>query len=64
MSNLGLPLIFDYIVCVFNIELYELPHILEINPISVALFANIFSHSLGYLFILFMVSFTVQKLLS
>ena len=38
--------------------------ILEINPLSVALFANIFSHSEGCLFILFMVSFAVQKLLS
>ena len=39
-------------------------YILEINPLSVASFANIFSHSEGYLFILFMVSFAVQKLLS
>ena len=38
--------------------------ILEINPLSVALFANIFSHSEGCLFIFFMVSFAVQKLLS
>ena len=38
-------------------------YILEINPLSVALFANIFSHSEGYLFVLFMVSFAVQKLL-
>ena len=37
-------------------------HILEINPLSVALFANIFSHPIGCLFILFMVSFAVQKL--
>ena len=36
--------------------------ILEINPLSVALFANIFSHSEGCIFILFMVSFAVQKL--
>ena len=36
----------------------------DINPLLIILFANIFSHSLGYLFILFMVSFTVQKLLS
>ena len=36
-------------------------YILEINPLSVALFANIFSQSLGCLFILFMVSFAVQK---
>ena len=39
-------------------------HVLEINPLSVALFANIFSHSEGCLFLLFMVSFAVQKLLS
>ena len=39
-------------------------YILEINPLSVASFANIFSHSVGYLFVLFMVSFAVQKLLS
>ena len=37
--------------------------ILEINPLSVASFANIFSQSEGCLFILFMVSFAVQKLL-
>ena len=39
-------------------------YILEINPLSVAPFANIFSHSEGCLFVLFMVSFAVQKLLS
>ena len=38
--------------------------ILEIKPLSVILFANIFSQSIGYLFILFMVSFAVQKLIS
>ena len=37
-------------------------YILEINPLSVASFANIFSHSVGCLFVLFMVSFAVQKL--
>ena len=39
-------------------------YILEINLLLVASFANIFYHSVGCLFILFMVSFTVQKLLS
>ena len=39
-------------------------YILEINPLSVASFANIFSHSEGCPFVLFMVSFVVQKLLS
>ena len=36
-------------------------YILEINPLSVASFANIFSHSEGCLFVLFMVSFAVQS---
>ena len=40
-------------------------YILEINPLSVAFFfANILSLSEGCLFILFMVSFAVQKVLS
>ena len=38
--------------------------ILEINPLSVVLFAIIFSHSKGCLFTLLIVSFTVQKLLN
>ena len=37
---------------------------LEIKSLSVALFADIFSHSVGCLFILFMVSFAVQKFVS
>ena len=37
---------------------------MEINPLSVNSFANIFSHSVGCLFVLFRVSFAVQKLLS
>ena len=39
-------------------------YILEINPLLVTSFANIFSHSVGCLLVLFMVSFAVQKLLS
>ena len=38
-------------------------YILEIKPLSVASFANIFSQSVGCLFVLFMVSFTVQSLI-
>ena len=38
--------------------------ILEIKPLLVASFANIFSQSKGCLFISFMVSFAVQKLIS
>ena len=37
-------------------------YILEIKPLSVTSFANIFSHSVGYLFVLFMISFAVQSL--
>ena len=39
-------------------------YILEINPLLFTLFASIFSNSVGCLFILFMVSFAVQNLLS
>ena len=39
-------------------------YILEINPLSVASFVNISFQSIGYLFILFMVSFAMQKHLS
>ena len=39
-------------------------YILEIYPLSVVSFANIFSHSEGCLFLLLIVSFVVQKLLS
>ena len=54
---------FCCIVC-FDIELYELFVYLEINPLSVVSFANIFSQNVGCLFILFMVSFAVRKLLN
>ena len=36
-------------------------YILDINSLSVISFANIFSHSVDYLFILSVVSFLVQK---
>ena len=39
-------------------------YMLDINPLSIISFANNFSHSVGCLFILLMVSFAVQKLLS
>ena len=39
-------------------------YILEIKPLSVASFANIFSHFVGCLFVLLMVSYAVQKILS
>ena len=48
-------LVFSYMSCLYS---------LEINPLSVVSFVIIFSHSVCCLFILFMVSFAVQKLLS
>uniref|UniRef100_A0A5G2QQ29 Uncharacterized protein n=1 Tax=Sus scrofa TaxID=9823 RepID=A0A5G2QQ29_PIG len=39
-------------------------YILEINPMLVTLFANIFSYSVGCLFILFMVSFAMENFLN
>ena len=39
-------------------------YVLETNPLSVTLFANVFSASMICFFILFVVSFAVQKLLS
>ena len=44
-------------------QIYRLCIYFEINPFLVALFANIFFYSVGFLFISFMVSFAVQKLL-
>ena len=38
--------------------------ILEIGPLSVVLFAIVFSHSEGYFFTLLIASFAMQKLLS
>ena len=38
--------------------------VLEINPLSVTVFESIFSQSVGYLFISFMVFFAVQTLVS
>uniref|UniRef100_A0A8D1H8U7 Uncharacterized protein n=2 Tax=Sus scrofa TaxID=9823 RepID=A0A8D1H8U7_PIG len=39
-------------------------HMLEIKPLSVALFETIFSHSVSCLFVFFLVSFAMQKLVS
>ena len=55
-------LIGHFLIFFFYIELHKL-YSLEINPLSI-LFANIFFHSICCLFILFIVSFAVQKLLS
>ena len=52
-------------MCVFFIfSSISCLYILEIKPLLVTEFANIFSHSVGSLLVLFMVSFVVQKLVS
>ena len=68
---LGLMPIFQLGCLGFVIELYECLHIWEMKPLSVPSFANIFSQSTGGLFILFsglfilfMSSSAVQKLVS
>ena len=59
---LGLWPIFS--IGLFGFLLLSCLCILEIRPLSAALFAKIFSHSMGCLFIFLMVSFAVQMLLS
>ena len=51
---------FVLFVCYWDISAVWI--FLEINTLSFTLFANIFSQSIGYLFILFMVSFAVQNI--
>ena len=60
---LGLPATFS-LGCFLILSYMSCLYILEINPLLVASFENIFSHSEGCLFVLFMVSFAVQKILS
>ena len=50
--------------CLLFLSYTDSLHILEVKPLSVASFAAIFSYSEGCLFILFMVSFLVQRLVS
>jgi len=53
------------VVCLFLIlSCMRCLYIIEVNPLSVASFKNILSHFVGCLFISFMVSFAMQKLLS
>ena len=55
---------FNWVLWVFVAELYDFFMYFGYNYLSDILFANIFSHSVGCLFILLMVSFAVQKLFS
>ena len=54
----------NQIVCFFNVELWFCLYSLDINQLLVFYFVNIFSHSVGCLFILSMISFAEQKFLS
>ena len=55
---------FDWVFFFLTLSCLSCLYILETNPLSVASFAIIFSHSEYCLFILFMVSFAVRKLLN
>ena len=62
--SLGLSPIF-WLGCLFLLlSCINCLYILEINPLWVSSFANIFSLSIGYLFVLVIVSFAVQKIMS
>ena len=52
--------------CLFFLVLYYVSslYVLDINQLSDILFASIFSHSVGSLFVLLVVSFAAQKLFS
>ena len=58
------PPFFDWLFVVLILSYRSWFCISELNPLFVASFANNFFHSEGCLFILFMVSFAMQKLLS
>ena len=58
LTGLFVFLIVSCMSCLYKI------YILEINPLLISSFANTFSHTEDCVFILFMVSFAVQKLLS
>jgi len=51
-------------VCVYVLSCMSCLYTLHINPLLVVSFADIFSHSVGCLFMLLMISLSVQKLLS
>ena len=55
---------FDWVIYFLELSFRSCLYIFEINPLSVASFAMIFSQSEGCLFTLLIVSFVVQKLLN
>ena len=69
MSSLGKCLCrssthFNQVVCFLPLSFMNYLHILNINPLSVTSLANIFSHFIGCIFVLLMVSFATQRLIS
>uniref|UniRef100_A0A8D1FYQ7 Uncharacterized protein n=1 Tax=Sus scrofa TaxID=9823 RepID=A0A8D1FYQ7_PIG len=55
---------FHWVAGFFDVACVSSSYILEIKPLSVASFETIFSHSVSCLFVCFLVSFAVQKLVS
>ena len=64
LEKTSVHILYLFLVSFFYVELYQFFYILDIKPSSEVSFANIFSHSLSCLFILFIVSFSVQPLFS
>ena len=66
LGKMSIQFICPFFNCVFCLMLSCMSslYILDINPLSVLSFANNFSHSVSCLFILSMVHFAVQKILS
>ena len=56
--------LFNWIVCLLVLSSVSPLYILEISPLSEVSLVNMFSHSMGSLFISLMVPFAVSKLFS
>ena len=62
MSVQVLSSFFNWVVCLPEVESREFFIYLEIKPLSEVSLANMFSHTVGFLFILLMFSLAMQKL--
>ena len=60
----SVPLPIFQSVCFLLLSCISFSYILDINPLSELCVTNIFSHSISFLFILLIVLFSVEKLLS